>query len=806
MAIVADRVVVELEAKLDAYDAKIAGAERQFDKSMSGIAKSAGAMEVTTAASFARLGTMATAFVGTALTAAAAAGAALIVQLVKNIADLKDHAAELGMSTTALQEYRYAAESAGVDQAKFEDGVKSLTEKLRDASLGAEKPLKVFNALGINIRDASGEVRDAASVLPELADKLNSIPDPTERAAVAALLLGDNASEMAALLDQGSEGIDNLRDAAERLGVVLSADQIQRADEVAQKLRDVRVELSYDVTSFVADNADAIMDLATAFATVAKEALGAITAVKNFHNVRVINSAIASEGQKLTAVKQLASTKSGRAALLEDLDKRIAQNRSDRTDGRGNRRGVVSLLGFGGLSDSATPESNARLDREYANLQRQRNAVMRIENAEGRRGQASSRPVNPTGVRSLLAPKPARGRRARKPPEDRTDEYQARFENALARLQDEYLSALADETQSAQDRLAAAEARIETQRASYQRSVEVDDRLTAAQKKALIAANDKVAAQERSALAAREEARIAEERLDSALGELRNAEEIEQLAGQLVETREARRASELRLLDLQFEEERARLEAVLAAKQATEAEKEIARRRLALLPELKGRAAEGINRQHESPMERYRRELRGDFESINDQLENIEVQGLRDLEDSLVRASKKALGLKGALGDVVGELIRIGIQRQLIGPLADALFGGAGGGGGGAIGSLIGSIFGGGRATGGPVSSSKMYMVGEKGPELFVPGSNGTIVPQGKAIRPVAGAVATARPQITVISAPTFDLRHAITTPQLMREVDRISQVNAQRAAVAMGQGVLQAVPSRMSQFQTDGS
>jgi TP901 family phage tail tape measure protein len=36
------------------------------------------------------------------------------------------------------------------------------------------------------------------------------------------------------------------------------------------------------------------------------------------------------------------------------------------------------------------------------------------------------------------------------------------------------------------------------------------------------------------------------------------------------------------------------------------------------------------------------------------------------------------------------------------------------------------------RAKGGPVSSGQMYMVGERGPELFVPGRSGTIVPNDK--------------------------------------------------------------------------
>ena len=49
---------------------------------------------------------------------------------------------------------------------------------------------------------------------------------------------------------------------------------------------------------------------------------------------------------------------------------------------------------------------------------------------------------------------------------------------------------------------------------------------------------------------------------------------------------------------------------------------------------------------------------------------------------------------------------------------------------GGKFGDFLGSIFG--RAQGGPVQGGTPYMVGEKGPELFVPNSSGQITPNNK--------------------------------------------------------------------------
>ena len=68
-----------------------------------------------------------------------------------------------------------------------------------------------------------------------------------------------------------------------------------------------------------------------------------------------------------------------------------------------------------------------------------------------------------------------------------------------------------------------------------------------------------------------------------------------------------------------------------------------------------------------------------------------------------------------------------------------AAFGSAGGGGTvGGIGAILSSALGSalglpGRATGGPVSAGRPYLVGERGPELFVPSAAGRIDASGGA-------------------------------------------------------------------------
>ncbi|MBO6767070.1 MAG: tail tape measure protein [Erythrobacter sp.] len=102
-----------------------------------------------------------------------------------------------------------------------------------------------------------------------------------------------------------------------------------------------------------------------------------------------------------------------------------------------------------------------------------------------------------------------------------------------------------------------------------------------------------------------------------------------------------------------------------------------------------------------------------------------------------------------ALDQIAAQALQLGLDR---------LFGGSGGGGFGALFTgTIGALFGlPGRATGGLVAPERPYLVGERGPELFVPASAGRIEPGpggGTGRSDVRVAIHLAAPRGT--SAPT---------------------------------------------------
>ncbi|MFN3931153.1 MAG: phage tail tape measure protein [Brevundimonas sp.] len=105
-----------------------------------------------------------------------------------------------------------------------------------------------------------------------------------------------------------------------------------------------------------------------------------------------------------------------------------------------------------------------------------------------------------------------------------------------------------------------------------------------------------------------------------------------------------------------------------------------------------------------------------------------------------------------------GEVTLAELARAVITTINAAAGGGRSGGLAEAIAQAAGSLFSGARADGGPVVTGAAYLVGERGPELFRPGSSGTIEPSGGAnvtvnVRVDGGAEALLRSEAQVAQA-----------------------------------------------------
>jgi len=119
----------------------------------------------------------------------------------------------------------------------------------------------------------------------------------------------------------------------------------------------------------------------------------------------------------------------------------------------------------------------------------------------------------------------------------------------------------------------------------------------------------------------------------------------------------------------------------------------------------------------------------------------------RLIEASLARAIRRGKfgfdDLRGVALSALNEIAQASVRSGLA-----SLFGGGQGGGLVNLGTaVIGALTGvPARATGGPVSPGRAYLVGERGPELFVPTASGSVIAGGAGVREVRVSIAVNAP------------------------------------------------------------
>jgi hypothetical protein len=153
-----------------------------------------------------------------------------------------------------------------------------------------------------------------------------------------------------------------------------------------------------------------------------------------------------------------------------------------------------------------------------------------------------------------------------------------------------------------------------------------------------------------------------------------------------------------------------------------------------------------------------------DIATMRGELEGPLVQGVGRAGRMIDAALERAIS-NGKIGFDDLKKVALAAMSQIASASLRGLFNTSGSGGLGAgllngLGGLVAGLFGSpGRATGGPVSGGRPYMVGERGPELFVPSGSGRI--ENLAARPRDVRIAIS------VTAPTG------LEPQVLRQSSR---------------------------------
>jgi len=161
------------------------------------------------------------------------ASAAAIVYLGKRFIDLGssigDTADKIGITAEQLQELRYAGKMAGVETETLDGAMMVFTRNLGMAQMGLGSARKALGELGFGLAD----IRDKspAELFDTIADRIAKIEDPLKRNALLAQVFGRAGVQLAGMLSDGAAGLDEFREKAQRLGLVVSDEVIRKNQE-----------------------------------------------------------------------------------------------------------------------------------------------------------------------------------------------------------------------------------------------------------------------------------------------------------------------------------------------------------------------------------------------------------------------------------------------------------------------------------------------------------------------------------------------------------------------------------------------
>jgi len=578
----------------------------------------------------------------TAVTAALSAAISMAVKFglasLKMADDIANTAERIGMSTTALQEWQYVASQTGSSAAEVAKDLEAFALKWEQAQAGLNKQAaSSFASLGLG-RDDLRQFKDADAALEEVTSRIMALSSEADRAAIAEKMgLGSLVNALA----DGSDEVDRLRGEAAALGFVMDEELIRKGAEAQGQLENLQHVIG--------------IQLAEAFIGLSDEILNFTNTVANA--LQGLNGFI----EKANALRRMTGGNFGVSDAIG-----MATNPWGLVKGSWN---AVRSIG-------ATPQ--------YI----ERDSFQNFVNSTGQ--YAPERPRRtPTGSSTLTDP-PSRTRtpRTRRDTSARDAQREAerearraeRVEQEIFRARQRALGIYDRETATVQERYDIERAQTEMERKAEQE--QLDSRLarkdiTEAEYTQLKLLNDQAAALEdrvASDVLARDLAdeRLAKERMLSDL-----TVELLSLQSGAARTAKERRDIELRLLALAQQDARDELETRLSRTPGlSDTDKKAQRDLLTQIQEAQTAAA---NRANMGPLEAWRDQSLKSAGEIAEAYENVAARGLDALNDGIVDVIMNTRDLGEVFSNVakqiIADLVSIGVRQSITEPLAARLFG-----------------------------------------------------------------------------------------------------------------------------------
>jgi hypothetical protein len=361
----------------------------------------------------------ATSFKALAGGAAVAFGVISFAGKVKEAIDLADSFNKLsqktGIAVDELSKLNYAAGLSDVSTDALSVGLKKLNVNISAAAGGSKQQAEIFRALGVAVKDSTGNVLSADKVFAQLSDRFSDSADGANKAAVGNALFGKTFTDLIPLLNGGGASLKSLGKEAEKLGIVLGADFAKNAEEFNDNLHRLDTAGKGLYITFGADLVKNFGNVAKAMAETAIES-GKLSAVitgiqvlltgddqyKNDKALVEQTDALLSKEKELSRLK--AEGFADAAPRVRDLKNEIAQTQALLTTTQDYRKTLQGLTDDQDKAAKVTPTKDSKAitnaakaiatsgntDGDYENLNKQLSERIALQQQEITAGRALS--------------------------------------------------------------------------------------------------------------------------------------------------------------------------------------------------------------------------------------------------------------------------------------------------------------------------------------------------------------------------------------------------------------------------------
>src|SRR5919108_668855 len=146
------------------------------------------------------------------------------------------------------------------------------TYAIRLAVEGGGEAKDALAQMGIALRDQSGNLRRSEDLLADVADAFARIEDPAERVRLAFKLFDSEGVALVNLLRGGSGALEEMRERARDLGIVLDEALVRDAERARTELDTLSQVISANLSRAALEAAPVIADLSSWLADVAGKA------------------------------------------------------------------------------------------------------------------------------------------------------------------------------------------------------------------------------------------------------------------------------------------------------------------------------------------------------------------------------------------------------------------------------------------------------------------------------------------------------------------------------------------------------